>query len=264
MSLNFIYISSLSLARVSTSNFISSTIVSMSRVTIRWMNPRWEGMVETVVRSRVKTPGDLRDGMIVQVAYKSCRYKATVLGTGATPQKRTPHQRPSSPELYIGQTPPSPELRVGYHWVSQESAYDSMQSLHSSPMSSPSGHQSRPCRHLQLAQLPLLSSQCRRSPHRPPVPSRPCPCPSSHDHSPPPVPSRLQLTQLPLLSSHCRRSPRRRTTTVSHRSRVSHVVVCPASATDRPVARHTVPHRSRVSHVVVCSASAADRPDEHG
>ena len=57
-------------------------LVSMSRVTSRWMNPRWEGMVETVVRSRVKTPGDLRVGMIVQVAYKSCRYKATLLDTG--------------------------------------------------------------------------------------------------------------------------------------------------------------------------------------
>ena len=118
------------------------------------------------------------------------------MNAGATPWKRSPHRRQSSPELYVGQAPPSPELRagyhwgsqgsaspelrVGYHWVSQESAYDSMpESLHSLPMLLPPPVQPVP----QIAPSPVIA---------PPESSMPSPT----------------VAQLPLLSSQCCRLPR--------------------------------------------------------
>ena len=52
----------------------------MGFVTVRWLQPpRYRGVEETVVRSRVRQRGQLSVGEEVRVRYKRCCYKAEVV-----------------------------------------------------------------------------------------------------------------------------------------------------------------------------------------
>ena len=60
----------------------------MEKVTIRWLNSKWEGVEEAVVRSRIKHTGALEVGMVVSVSYKKCRHKAEVVSMGMPVRNR--------------------------------------------------------------------------------------------------------------------------------------------------------------------------------
>ncbi|XP_041473090.1 uncharacterized protein LOC121422245 isoform X2 [Lytechinus variegatus] len=86
-------------------------------VTIQWLTRKWNGMQETVARSRVKTTKELRPGMDVWVTYKSCRYRAVVVKLGPLQQgsKRKSDDTSAGHVKRLRASPPySPTLTVGF------------------------------------------------------------------------------------------------------------------------------------------------------
>lgn len=54
----------------------------MSTIRIEWLEKEWSGVVESVVRSRVKISGKLTAGMEVPVIYKRTTHQALIVSIG--------------------------------------------------------------------------------------------------------------------------------------------------------------------------------------
>ncbi|XP_038058590.1 protein jagged-1b-like [Patiria miniata] len=61
--------------------------MSTNKITIKWVNEKWDGLVEDVVRSRVKSRDPLEIGMEVQVTYRSSSHRAVIVGIGDKKRK---------------------------------------------------------------------------------------------------------------------------------------------------------------------------------